>query len=102
MKLIQYFAQLVVGNNSRCCSCCKGLNPNVKVIGVQTASIPSMQESVKNGEVTTAFHAATIADGIAVNPGDTFEIIKELVDDIITVTEEEIAQGMLFLLEHQK
>ena len=80
------------------------LNPNVKVIGVQTANIPSMQESVKNGEVTTAFHAATIADGIAVKtPGDaTFEIIKELVDDIITVTEEEIAQGMLFLLEHQK
>ena len=82
----------------------KALNPNVKVIGVQTANIPSMQESVKNGEVTTAFHAATIADGIAVKtPGDaTFEIIKELVDDIITVTEEEIAQGMLFLLEHQK
>ncbi len=63
-----------------------------------------MQESVKNGEVTTAFKAATIADGIAVKtPGDaTFEIIKELVDEVITVTEEEIAQGMLFLLEHQK
>ena len=72
----------------------KALNPNVKVIGVQTSNIPSMQESVKNGEVTTAFKAATIADGIAVKtPGDaTFEIIKELVDDIITVTEEEIAQ----------
>ena len=82
----------------------KALNPNVKVIGVQTSNIPSMQESVKNGEVTTAFKAATIADGIAVKtPGDaTFEIIKELVDEVITVTEEEIAQGMLFLLEHQK
>ena len=47
---------------------------------------------------------ATIADGIAVKtPGDaTFEIIKELVDEVITVTEEEIAEGMLFLLEHQK
>ena len=41
----------------------KALNPNVKVIGVQTSNIPSMQESVKNGEVTTAFKAATIADG---------------------------------------
>ena len=82
----------------------KALNPNVKVIGVQTSNIPSMQESVKNGEVTTAFKAATIADGIAVKtPGDaTFEIIKELVDEVITVTEEEIAQGMLFLMEHQK
>ena len=70
----------------------KALNPNVKVIGVQTSNIPSMQESVKNGEVTTVK-----------TPGDaTFEIIKELVDEVITVTEEEIAQGMLFLLEHQK
>ncbi len=82
----------------------KALNPNVKVIGVQTANIPSMQESLKNGKVTTAFNAATIADGIAVKtPGTTtFEIINELVDKVVTVTEEEIAQGMLFLLEHQQ
>ena len=82
----------------------KALNPNVKVIGVQTANIPSMQESLKSGKVTTAFNAATIADGIAVKtPGTTtFEIINELVDKVVTVTEEEIAQGMLFLLEHQQ
>ena len=82
----------------------KALNPNVKIIGVQTANIPSMYESIKNKEVTTAFKATTIADGIAVKtPGDiTFEIIKELVDEIIVVEEEEIAQGMLFLMENQK
>ncbi|WP_195937737.1 threonine ammonia-lyase [Romboutsia sp. 1001713B170131_170501_G6] len=82
----------------------KALNPNVKIIGVQTSNVPSMKESMKNGEVTTAFNATTIADGIAVKtPGDlTFEIIKELVDDVIVVTEEEIAQGMLFLMENQK
>ena len=59
---------------------------------------------MKNGEVTTAFKSTTIADGIAVKtPGDvTFEIINELVDEVITVSEEEIAQGMLFLMEHQK
>ena len=63
-----------------------------------------MQESVKNGEVTTAFKAATIADGIAVKtPGDaTFEIIKELVDEVVVFEEDEIAQGMLFLMENQK
>src|SRR5699024_12411211 len=44
----------------------KGINPNIKIVGVQTANIPSMQESMKNGEVTTAFKATTIADGIAV------------------------------------
>ena len=82
----------------------KGLNPNVKIVGVQTANIPSMSESMKQGKLTTAFNATTIADGIAVKtPGNTtFEIIKELVDEVITVTEEEIAQGMLFLMENQK
>lgn len=82
----------------------KGINPNIKIVGVQTANIPSMHESIKNGEVTTAFKATTIADGIAVKtPGDvTFEIIKELVDEVIVIEEEEIAQGMLFLMENQK
>ncbi|WP_455544377.1 threonine ammonia-lyase [Intestinibacter sp.] len=82
----------------------KGLNPNVKIIGVQTDNIPSMKESKVNGKVTTAFKGATIADGIAVKtPGDTtFDIINELVDEIITVSEEEIARGILFLMEYQK
>ena len=82
----------------------KALNPNVKIVGVQTANIPSMHESMKHGKVTSAFNDTTIADGIAVKtPGDlTFEIIKELVDEVIVVEESEIAQGMLFLMEHQK
>lgn len=82
----------------------KALNPNVKIIGVQTSNIPSMKESMENGKVTTAFKATTIADGIAVKtPGDlTFDIIHELVDEVVVVTEEEIAQAMLFLMENQK
>ena len=49
----------------------KSLNPNVKVIGVQTANIPSMYESKKNGCVTTAFNDVSIADGISVKtPGN--------------------------------
>ena len=82
----------------------KALNPNVKIVGVQTSNIPSMKESVKNGKVTTAFNANTVADGIAVKtPGNlTFDIIKDLVDEVITVEEDEIYQAMLFLLEYQK
>ena len=82
----------------------KALNPNVKVIGVQTANIPSMLESRKRGCVTTAFKSTTIADGIAVKtPGDlTFEIINELVDDVIVVEENEIKEAMVFLMENQK
>ena len=82
----------------------KALNPSVKIVGVQTSNIPSMKESVKNGKVTTAFNANTVADGIAVKtPGNlTFDIIKDLVDEVITVEEDEIYQAMLFLLEYQK
>ncbi|MDU4935021.1 MAG: threonine ammonia-lyase [Peptostreptococcaceae bacterium] len=82
----------------------KALNPNVKVIGVQTANIPSMHESMKNGQVSSAFKSTTIADGIAVKtPGDmTFEIIKELVDEVVLVEEEEIAQGIVYLMENLK
>lgn len=82
----------------------KALNPNIKVIGVQTSNIPSMYKSIENGEVTTAFNSTTIADGIAVKtPGDiTFEIIKELVDEIILVEEDEISQGIVYLMENLK
>ena len=82
----------------------KGMNPNIKIVGVQTANIPSMHESMKNGKVTTAFNDTTIADGIAVKtPGNvTFDIIKDLVDEVVVVEEDEIAQGMLFLMENQK
>lgn len=82
----------------------KSLNPNVKVIGVQTSNIPSMYESMKNGKVTTAFKTTSFADGISVKtPGDlTFDIIKELVDDVILIDEDEIAEALLFLMENQK
>lgn len=82
----------------------KALNPNVKIIGVQTANIPSMYESMKAGKVTTAFNAISVADGISVKTvGDlTFDIAKDLVDEVILVTEDEISEALLFLLENQK
>ena len=82
----------------------KALNPNVKVIGVQTANIPSMYESMRAGKVTSAFKATSVADGISVKTvGElTFEIVKDLVDEIVLVEEEEIAEGLLFLMENQK
>ena len=82
----------------------KALNPNVKIIGVQTANIPSMYESMKAGKVTTAFKDTSVADGISVKTvGElTFNIVKDLVDDVILVEEGEIAEGLLFLMENQK
>lgn len=82
----------------------KALNPNVKIIGVQTANIPSMYESMRAGKVTTAFKDTSVADGISVKTvGElTFSIVKDLVDDVILVEEGEIAEGLLFLMENQK
>ena len=80
----------------------KTINPNVKVIGVQTKNAPSMYESLRCGHVEVMPVNKTIADGIAVGePGElTFSIIKEYVDEIITVSETEISQAVLLLLEN--
>lgn len=83
----------------------KSLNTNVKIVGVQTANIPSMHESMKAGKVTTAFHGTSVADGISVKTvGElTFNIVKDLVDEVVLVEEEEeISEGLLFLMENQK
>ena len=82
----------------------KSMRPNVKVIGVQAATVPSMFVSHRVGEITTVKDGATIADGIHVlTPGDlTFRIVQEYVDDIVTVSEDEIAAAIVALLEGQK
>lgn len=82
----------------------KALKPDCKVIGVQALGAPSMYESRKKGEVTELEKVATIADGIAVKkPGDlTFEMCQKYVDEIVTVSEEEIATAILTLMEKQK
>jgi len=78
--------------------------PGIRVIGVQTAVLPSMKVSVEAGEPVTIPAAQTIADGIAVKRpgGRTLEYVKRWVDEIITVDEEEIANAILLLLEREK
>ena len=63
-----------------------------------------MAQSYKSGQMVTLDSVSTFADGIAVkHPGDnTFALIKEYVDDIVTVTEDEIATAILTLMEKQK
>src|SRR3990167_6120119 len=82
----------------------KEKNPNIKVIGVQSRSFPSMYESVKNGSLTSSGGARTIADGISVKiPGQmTFSIIKELIDEIVLVDDSEIIKAMFLLMERMK
>lgn len=82
----------------------KAMRPNVKVIGVQASAVPSMFVSQRNGEITTVRDGATIADGIHVlTPGDlTFRMVRDLVDDIVTVSEDEIAAAIIALMEGPK
>lgn len=82
----------------------KQLNPNVKVYGVQAAGAASMVKSVKEGKIKKLASVTTIADGIAVKePGDlTFDLVNKYVDELVTVTDDEVAAAILALIEQQK
>ena len=82
----------------------KNLNPNVKIYGVQAAGAPSMLRSITDGEMEELDDVSTIADGIAVKkPGDlTFSLCQQYVDEIVTVSDDEISAAILALMEQQK
>ena len=82
----------------------KTLNPAIKVYGVQAQGAPSMAKSVKEGQITELSSVSTIADGIAVKkPGSlTYDICSRYVDEIVTVTDDEISAAILALMEQHK
>lgn len=82
----------------------KSLNPDIKVYGVQASGAPSMFNSVHDQKIERLESVSTIADGIAVKePGEnTFKYVSEYVDDIVTVTDDEISAAILALMEKQK
>ena len=82
----------------------KTLIPRIRIIGVQAEAVPSMKAALANGAPAQMPSATTIADGIAVRRvGATpFELVKSYVDEIVTVSEREIANAVLLLLEIEK
>ena len=82
----------------------KTLRPEIKVYGVQSSGAPSMARSLQEGHITHLSNVSTIADGIAVKePGiNTFEMVNKYVDEVVTVSDDEIAAAILMLLETQK
>ena len=82
----------------------KMIKPDVKVYGVQAQGAPSMLQSVKNQQIEELDGVSTIADGIAVKkPGSlTFDICSKYVDDIVTVSDDEISAAILALMEQHK
>ena len=82
----------------------KALNPNVKVYGVQASGAPSMLNSIHDSHIEALDSVFTIADGIAVKqPGSfTYELCSRYVDEIVTVTDDEISAAILALMERHK
>ena len=82
----------------------KTLKPSVKVYGVQAEGAPSMGKSLESGHILRLSEVSTIADGIAVKePGvNTFDLCQKYVDEVVTVSEDEIAAAILALIEQQK
>ncbi len=82
----------------------KTLYPNVKVYGVQAAGAPSMANSIADHQIEELKSVSTIADGIAVKkPGTlTYEICEKYVDEIVTVSDDEISAAILTLMEQHK
>ncbi|WP_053959575.1 threonine ammonia-lyase [Sulfobacillus thermosulfidooxidans] len=82
----------------------KEQNCRIKVIGVQTDSVPAFVLSRQEHRVVEAHGGRTIADGIAVKrPGDlTFELVEQYVDDVVTVSEHDISRAILIFLERTK
>lgn len=85
-------------------SAAKQMNPNIKIVGVEPDGAASASASVKSGKVVELKEANTIADGTAVKRiGDlTFEYIKKYVDEIITVSDYELMESFLLLVEKHK
>ena len=82
----------------------KSLNPNVKVYGVQASGAPSMLNSIHDSHIERLDSVRTIADGIAVKePGSlTYDLCSKYVDEIVTVTDDEISAAILALMEQHK
>ena len=82
----------------------KTKNPNVKIIGVESKSFPSMKNSLDSGNLETVDGGFTVADGISVRtPGkQTFEIIRDMIDKIVLVDDEEIIKTIFLLMERSK
>ncbi|MDX6522571.1 MAG: threonine dehydratase [Gaiellales bacterium] len=82
----------------------KAQHPQVRVVGVEAAGCAPYVSSLEKGEIDPVHQTTTIADGIAVKrPGElTFALIRELVDDVVTVTDAEIGQAIVHLLERSK
>jgi len=82
----------------------KSLNPKVRVIGVESSGAPGMKRSVAEGRLVTLDRVDCVIDGLRVKRvGEkTFEIVRQYVDDIVTLPDEEIFDAVVWTMHHTK
>jgi threo-3-hydroxy-L-aspartate ammonia-lyase len=87
-----------------CATAAKALRPGIRVIGVEPQAGDDTRRSLADGERVHIDVPHTIADGLqATEPGElTFEVNRQLVDEVVTVTDEEIVAAMVFLFDRLK
>ena len=82
----------------------KSVNPNIKIVGVEPENIPSMKKGIENNSPILVSPNSTLADGLNVRivGEETFKVAQKYVDEFVTVSEDEIANAILVLLERGK
>ncbi len=82
----------------------KELKPNVKIVGVVASGANAMKQSFESNEIKTVKKVKTIADGIAVKNvmPKMYDYVKDVVDEIVEVSDNEVANAILTLMEKQK
>src|ERR1044071_9715174 len=82
----------------------KSMNPSVRIVGVESSGAPGMQRSVAEGHLVTLDRVDCIIDGLRVRRGgrQTFEIVRQYVDEIVTLPDAEIFDAMLWIMHHAK
>jgi threonine dehydratase len=82
----------------------KALKPSIKIVGVESSGAPGMRDSVRTGSVVTLDRVDCIIDGLRVKRvGETtFEVVRRVVDDIVTLPDERIFEAMIWIMSHAK
>ena len=82
----------------------KGRNPDIRVVGVESSGAPAMDRSVREGRLVTLDEVDCVIDGLKVKRvGElTFEIVREFVDEIVTLPDQLIFGGLLWVMSHAK
>ncbi|HLG13682.1 MAG TPA: threonine ammonia-lyase [Blastocatellia bacterium] len=82
----------------------KGLNPRIKIVGVESSGAPAMKLSVEAGRLITLDRVECVIDGLKVKRvGEyTFEVVRNFVDDLVALPDEKIFEAMIWVMHHSK